>query len=95
MGVDTHMIAGVCACLTFTSDDSHLTIKTIPHYAGALEVQQVYDRIDPGDETHPAGRARPGTSNHRGQCLRTNITLRQPVECCLGLSRAQLRTEHR
>jgi hypothetical protein len=36
MGVDTHMIAGVCACLTFTSDDSHLTIKTIPHYAGAL-----------------------------------------------------------
>jgi hypothetical protein len=36
MGVDTRMIAGVRACLTFTSDRPHLTIKTISHYAGAL-----------------------------------------------------------
>ena len=36
MGVDTHMIAGVRACLTFTPDRSSPTIQTTPHYAEAL-----------------------------------------------------------
>jgi hypothetical protein len=36
MGVDTHMIAGVRACLTFTPDRSSPAIQTTPHYAEAL-----------------------------------------------------------
>jgi hypothetical protein len=36
MGVDTHMIAGVRACLTFTPDRSLPAIQTTPHYAEAL-----------------------------------------------------------
>jgi hypothetical protein len=36
MGVDTHMIAGSRACLTFTQTDPHLTTQTTPHYAEAL-----------------------------------------------------------
>jgi hypothetical protein len=36
MGVDTHMIAGVRACLTFASTDPHPTIQPTPHYAEAL-----------------------------------------------------------
>ena len=36
MGIDTHMIAGVRACLTFTPDRSSPAIQTTPHYAEAL-----------------------------------------------------------
>jgi hypothetical protein len=36
MGVDTHMIAGVRACLTFAPDRSLPTVQPTPHYAGAL-----------------------------------------------------------
>jgi hypothetical protein len=36
MGVDTHMIAGVRACLTFAPELSSWPIRTTPHYAEAL-----------------------------------------------------------
>jgi hypothetical protein len=36
MGIDTHMIAGVRACLTFTPGKPSPTIQTTPHYAEAL-----------------------------------------------------------
>jgi hypothetical protein len=36
MGVDTHMIAGVHACLTLPQTDLHLPIQTTPHYDEVL-----------------------------------------------------------
>ena len=39
MGVDTRMIAGVRACLTFAPDRSSPTIQPTPHYDGALTVR--------------------------------------------------------
>jgi transposase len=43
MGVDTHMIAGVRACLTFTPDRSSPAIQTTPHYAEALGCWRTLD----------------------------------------------------
>jgi hypothetical protein len=37
MGIDTHMIAGVRACLTFTQAKPSPTIQTTPHHAEALD----------------------------------------------------------
>jgi hypothetical protein len=36
MGVDTRMIAGVRACITFAQTDPHLAIQTTPHNAETL-----------------------------------------------------------
>jgi hypothetical protein len=48
MGVDTHMIAGVRACLTFAPDRSSPAIQTTPHYAEALLAQQAIARDQDG-----------------------------------------------
>jgi hypothetical protein len=58
MGVDTHMIAGVRACLTFPPDRSSPAIQTTPHYAEALARQRLIREL----RARPAGAAR-----HRGR----------------------------
>lgn len=44
MGVDTHMIAGVHACLTLPQTDLHLPIQTTPHYDEVLHPTALLSR---------------------------------------------------
>jgi hypothetical protein len=83
MGVDTHMIAGVRACLTFTPDRSSPAIQTTPHYAEAL----LDPLVIPGDGGAATARFRSLMADRRILLILDNAVSAAQVEPLLPASR--------